>query len=678
MLNTDSNNLSDNKKKIKDIHLEALDRFKQSEDASNDNRNDALEDLKFGRLGKQWPDGIRRERERQGRPCLVINRLPAFIRQVVNDARQNKPQIKVHPVDSQADIETAKIYDGLIRNIEVISRADIAYDTAIDYAVSAGFGYVRVITDYGHDDTFDQDILIERVGDPFCVYEDAFSKSADGSDWNYAFVTEVLTQKEFEAAYPKAEKIDFETDGRDEKTLSWFGEDSVRVAEYWKRDKVKDVIYQLSTGENIRKAQYEENLELFQGAGIEIVDEREIESFKVKCYKMNGKEILNGEGEDWPGIYIPIIPVYGEELNIEGKRIIQSLIRQAKDSQQNFNYWRSAATELVALAPKAPFIGPKGFAKSDANWDTANVENHAYLEYDGNVAPQRQPFAGLPAGALQEALNASDDLKDIMGMHDASLGARSNETSGRAIMARQKEGDVSTFNFIDNLSRAIRQVGAIIIDLIPHIYSEERIIRVLGEDGTPKSVPVNQPIMVDDKGEVVPNGQQSPTAMQRIYDLTTGKYDLTVSSGPSFNTKREEAAFQMTEFVRSFPEAAPIVGDLLAKNLDWPGADEIAERLKSINPVLQKEQQKNQPPQPSPEEMKMQAEIQLKQQELKMRQEEGRLKIAEKQAELQIKQIDLQIKQTELQIQQDRSRSEIIKSHNDKYESNSERASGNG
>jgi hypothetical protein len=257
-----------------------------------------------------------------------------------------------------------------------------------------------------------------------------------------------------------------------------------------------------------------------------------------------------------------------------------------------FNYWRTTSTELVALAPRVPWIGRKGTFVTDADrWATANTTSHSYLEFD-NEAPIRQPLdVGPAAGALQEALNASDDMKAIIGIYDASLGARSNETSGKAIMARQREGDVATFHFIDNLSRAIRHTGRILIDLIPKVYTDERVIRVLGEDGSPKSIKVNsgQPAPVigkDGKPEVDDEGNP----MLALHDLTAGKYDLTVTSGPSFTTRREEAAMQMTEFVRAFPDAAPVIGDILAMNLDWPGADEIAERLKAINPALKQQQ----------------------------------------------------------------------------------------
>jgi hypothetical protein len=288
--------------------------------------------------------------------------------------------------------------------------------------------------------------------------------------------------------------------------------------------------------------------------------------------------------------------VYGDEVDVEGKRQFRSLIREAKDAQRNFNYWRTMATEMIALAPKVPFIGPKGAFKTDVDkWATANTNSHPFIEYDGQVRPERQALASMPAAELQLALSASDDMKAVMGIYDASLGARSNETSGRAIMARQREGDVATFHFQDNMARAIRHAGRILIDLIPHVYDRERIIRTIGEDGTQKAVPLKQETPVlDNNGKPVMGEDGVP--MTRIYDLAAGKYDLTVATGPSFTTRREEAAAQMTEMVRAFPDAAPVIGDLIAKNLDWPGADEIAERLKAINPALQAQGQGGIPP----------------------------------------------------------------------------------
>lgn len=566
----------------KDTITDALEAFKAASESEAKNRQAWVDDMRFARLGEQWPEKAKRQRELEGRPCLTINRLPAFIRQVTNDARQNRPMIRVHPVGDGADQETAEILNGLIRNIEYTSNADVAYDTALDHAVTGGFGYFRICTDYAADDVFEQDICIERVANPLTIYGDPESTGADSSDWNSAFVTETYTEAAFEKKFgKKAPKIDWEGDSNDKNRL-WFGQEGIRVAEWWKRDDVSALLLKLSDGTVIFADKYEELRPILEPLGIVPVQDRQTITKRVTQYILNGAEVL--EKNDWKGRYIPIIPVYGDEVLVEGERTLVSLVRFAKDPAQMYNYWRSASTELVALAPKAPFIGPKGAFKTDAaKWASANTVSHAYIEYDGAMPPQRQGFVGPPAGAIQEALNAADDMKSIMGLYDASLGARSNETSGRAILARQREGDVSTFNYIDNLSRAIRHAGRVIVDLIPHVYNTERIIRTINEDGTNRKVPINQPTQAEQQKAAGDQAQQMQ-GMVRIYDLTTGKYDVTCEAGPSFTTKREEAAAQMVEFIRAYPNAAPLIGDLLAKNLDWPGADDIAERLKAMLP----------------------------------------------------------------------------------------------
>lgn len=616
-----------------DILQDSRESFSRKVDHENENRKTALEDIEFSRKGDQWPADIRKQRDTEGRPCLTINKLPAFIRQVVNDARQNKPAIKVHPVDDNGDTETAGIIDGIIRNIEYTSHADIAYDTAVEQAVGGGFGYIRIGLDYSHDDSFDLDISINRVANQFSVYGDENSTSADSSDWNDAFIIDKMTKDQFTAKYPKAEKVDW--DGADWKQagVEWLQDDIVMVAERWTREEVEHNICMLTDGTTRAEEDLteDEDLAALIEAGVVAVKTdpktnkpmvRKAKTWKVTQRIMSGVEVL--ETRVWPGKYIPIIPVYGDEFFIEGKRYLRSMIHNAIDAQRMFNYWRTTGTELVALSPRVPFIGRKGAFDSDqANWQTANVRSHAYLEYDGAEAPQRQPLdMGVAAGAMQESLNASDDMKSIIGIYDASLGARSNETSGVAIRARQGEGDVSTFHFIDNMARAIRWTGAVIIDLIPHVYDKARVVRVIGEDGTQEAKPINQQYQAKDPKTgapmvrpVGPNGQPDPSAqpmpmppnaqqidtpqgpmimgengqpiavpVMALHDLTVGKYDLTVTSGPSFTTRRAEAAAQMMDLIKSFPEAAPVVGDILVKNLDWQGADEIAERLRAMAP----------------------------------------------------------------------------------------------
>lgn len=568
----------------KKIHEEALERFEQSQEVWEENQRRYERDIRFARMGEQWDDDDAERRRQDGRPMLTVNRMPAFIRQVSNDARQNKPQIKVHPHDDNADPKTAEVINGIIRNIESTSKADLAYDTAVDCAASGGMGYFRVDVDYESEDTFDMEILINRIINPVTVYPDAHSTSADGSDWKYCFVTELMPKEEFEASYPDAEPIDFSAGTMNDTQALWFEDKMVRVAEYWCRKEVEYDIHQLNTGDIVD----DDTLKMMGGKdellalGIEVVNSRKSNRSEVKRYVMNGVEML--EVDDWEGKYIPIIPVYGEEVYHEGERHFYGLIHFAKDAQRMYNYWRTTTTELVALAPKAPWIGPTGAFETDLqNWQVANTETLPFLEYDGDVPPQRQPFAGPPAGALQEALNASDDMKYVMGLHDASMGAQSNEISGVAIGKRVREGDTSTFHFIDNMSRAIRQAGLVILDLIPHVYSQERIVRILGEDEQPQTVRVNgQP---QSPQEMLPDHfQDQMEAINNIYDLKVGKYDITVKAGPSYTTQREEARESMIQLLQAFPQAASVTGDLVVESMDWPNADAFAKRLKSILP----------------------------------------------------------------------------------------------
>ena len=565
-----------------DILQDAREAFDLAREHEAENRREAADDIRFARLGEQWPAQVRRDRELDGRPCLTINRLPAFIRQVVNDARQNKPAIVCHPVDDGADPHTAEIFNGLIRNIEQSSDAEVAYDTALDFAVTGGFGYFRINSRFCSDDSFDQDLVIERVANPFSVYGDPNSQAADSSDWNTAFVVDTLPKAAFAARWKGADAVDWTGDAYLGLADPWMDGERVMVAEYWRREAVRREIVALSDGQVVGLEVYRARKDMFDALGVSVVGRpRTVASHKVTQHILTGAEVL--ETVDWAGKYIPIVPVYGEELQVDGRRRLRSLVRDAKDPQRMFNYWRTTSTELVALAPKSPFIGRKGAFETDAaKWATANVQTHAYMEYDGPEPPQRQSFAGVPAGALQEAMSASDDMKSIIGMFDASLGARSNETSGKAIMARQREGDVATFHYIDNLSRAIRHAGRILIDLIPKVYSAPRVVRILGPGGEASLAPLNQRFTAPGSVPAV-DGQVGE--IEKIYDLAAGKYDVTVKSGPSFTSRREEAATQMIELIRAYPAAAPILGDLLAKNLDWPGADEIAVRLKAMLPA---------------------------------------------------------------------------------------------
>lgn len=585
--------MAEDKTSPDDLLRRAKDDFTRCEDAERENRETFEADVRFGLLDEQWPEKFRALRENAGRPVLTINKMKAYIKQVVNDARQNKPSMQVRAADSKADPETAQVFGGLIRNIEYASRADTAYDTAVENAVAGGWGYLRIVTEAAIDDVEKKDIRIKRVANPLSIYGDPDSLEADSSDWNVAFVTEYISEEQFKRLYGDKAKVDWDA-AWTQCEGAWKSDEDKRIliAEWWTREEYEKPVVLLSDGTVVdadlldaeRKA--DEAGEVSDEATAKILFKLSVGAVTIdresstKCYRvyqrtMTGAEIL--EEVEWPGQYIPIVPVYGDEVNLRGKRYFRSLIHSAKGAQQMFNFARSNAAELSGLEPKVPYIGKKGSFATDAHrWQTANRESHAYLEYDGDTPPQRQPLStGAVTTAMQESLAASDDIKSTLGMFDASLGQRSNETSGRAIMARQREGDVATFHFIDNVARAIRHAGHILIDIIPKVYSGERMVRILGEEEEEGQAQLGP--------QPVPNPNAQPDGPQlAVYSLTAGKYDLTVKSGPSFTTRREEAVAAMTELVRAYPALAPVIGPDIAKQMDWPGADKLAQKLEAM------------------------------------------------------------------------------------------------
>lgn len=558
---------------LEDVHKDALARFSKAEEYEREDRLLQEEDLAF-LAGEQWNETVRNERERTDRPVLTFNRLPQFIEQVVGDARQNKPAIKVHPVDEGSDPDTAEIHEGLIRNIESQSRAPEAYITALTHACGGGRGAWRVVTEYVSDDSFAQDIKIKRILNPFAVYFDPSAREYSCQDANWCFVVEWITREAFEAKWPDKSPKEWEaTYKRIGSIKNWLSDDRVRLAEYWVKEPVTKELYLLSNGTTVEDA----DPEALAFHGLSIVRSRKVKSHKVVRYLLSGHEILEGP-QEFPSRYIPIVPCFGPEEFIGDRVRHRSLIRYAKDPQQMYNFWQTAIAEKIALAPKAPYIGTLAmFEGLEKFWNEANRANRPYLPFNPDpntpgLSPRREQPAAVNTAEIQQAAQAIDDLKATMGMYDASLGAQGNETSGRAILARQREGDAATFAWIDNLARSIEHTGRILVDMIPRVYDTQRIVRVLGEDDAVDLVKVNV-------AEIAPDG-----STQMINDLTTGKYDVAITVGPSYATKRLEAAESMLAFVQALPQAGQVAGDLIAKAMDWPGAEEIGERLKMLLP----------------------------------------------------------------------------------------------
>jgi hypothetical protein len=576
--------------------------------ALSDSREDEIDDLKFYAGSPdnhwQWPSDVLATRGAvQGqtinaRPCLTINKLPQHVRQVTNDQRQNRPGAKVIPVDDNADVEIAEIFNGMIRHIEYRSDADVAYDTACENQVAYGEGYFRLLTEYCNDDTFDQDIKIGRIRNSFSVYMDPMIQDPTGADAKYCFITEDLTKDEYERMYPDASPVStLQSLGVGDQSISnWLNEDTIRIADYYYID------YDPATL-NL----YPGNITAFDGTPqdkqLKAIygkpkKSREADRQKVKYCKINGYEIL--EERDWVGKYIPVIRIVGNEFEVDGRLYVSGLVRNAKDAQRMYNYWVSQEAEMLALAPKAPFIGYGGqFEGYEDKWKTANTNNWPYLEVNPDVTDGQGAVLPLPAraqppmassGLLQAKSGAAEDIKSTTGQYNASLGMGSNERSGKAILARQREGDVGTYHYGDNLARGIRHLARQLVDMIPKIYDTQRIARIIGEDGETKMVKINP----DQMESVNKIQDENGIVIEKIYNPGVGTYDVVATTGPGYATKRQEALEAMAQLLQGNPQLWAVAGDLFVKNMDWPGAQEMAKRFaKTIDPKLMSDGEDN-------------------------------------------------------------------------------------
>ncbi len=550
----------------------------------------AYEDLEFlaGDELSQWPEKQRKERENDGRPTLQINQLPQFVHQITGDIRQMKPAIKVVPVDSEADEKVADLRAGLIRYVENRSDAAAIYFRAADSQVACGIGHWRVATEYADSSTFNQEIRIAPIEDGVAVLWDPDAVLPTREDGRFCFVPVDMSRNAFEAAYPGITPSGFDDENWAHNS-SWVSDDHVRVAEYWVKKPSKKTLALQLDGAIADVTEAEPSVvQMYRSKGARI---EQRDSTQVCRYLITASAVLEGP-EEWPGRFIPIVPVVGEEIRIGRKLVRNGIVRHAKDPQRMSNYFHSAHTETVALQPKAPFVVTEtNVAKYQSIWEQANTKNFPYLPYEpdtknSGAAPQRVQPPVSSQGILDGLTMAKEDLRAVIGIHDAGLGERKNQESGRAIIALQKEGDVGSYLYIDNFARAVRQTGNIINDLIPYVYDTERTIRIMGEDGKIDVLEINKAQGLDPKsGETIFN-----------HDITVGSYDVVAQMGPSYSTKREEAKEGMIAFVQAAPEAGQLILDKIAKAQDWPMSDDIAKRLRAMLPpkILQLEEMEKQ------------------------------------------------------------------------------------
>jgi hypothetical protein len=558
-------------------------------DVDSNNRAEALDDVRFC-AGDQWPVDVQNSRVLESRPCLTINKVDAYVRQICNQIRQQRPRIKVQGMNNEADAKLAEILSGVCRHIEYQSSADVAYDTASEYAVKMGWGYFRVTTDYISDDSFEQEIFIRPIDNPFTVYFDPNSQLPDGSDAERCLITTVVSKKQFRAMYPgKDDGQGFTSRGTGDSDAEWVTKEDVRIAEYFYTVRTPTKLVLLSDGTSV----YEDELpapEVLAEAGITIIERRDTYKKQIKWCKVTAMEVL--EEGDWAGKYIPVIPVYGQTAVIDAKHKKFGLVRMAKDPQRMYNYWTTALTESVALAPKAKWLMAEGQDEGHENeWAMANIKAMPVLRYkqtdtEGRPAqpPTRLQPEPPPAGIVTATQGMSNDLMTVVGIYDPSQLPQGN-ISGKALNGQQQQVDMVNFHYYDNLTRSIAYCGRIILDLIPKIYDTERVMRIIGADEKPEIITLNQRV-TDEEG------------VERILnDVSVGRYDVVMDTGPGFATKRGEAVEAMMTLLAADPNLMATAGDLIFRNMDFPGAEIIADRLAAANPLAQIDEKSDIPPQ---------------------------------------------------------------------------------
>lgn len=565
------------------IWMECAERLRIAEEAESINRLLAIEDLEFAD-GQQWPDDLYNMRKVQRRPALTINHTGTLVRRVVNNMKEQRPRIKVHPVGNGVQIDDARVANGLIRHVEARSTASVAYDTGGESAVRIGWGYARILGEYIDEMSFDQELCIKPVRNTLTGYIDPASQMPDGSDMEWFIFSDKMSRQDFKRRYPNEEMADWKMGAAGDNQKYWLTKTQIRIAEYYRIKKTKDVLLQLTDGRTIMKSDYRKQQQAFELAGLQVVRERPTERRQVQWFRINGVTVI--DKRDLPGKWIPVVRFEGNVLDLNGDVRRKGMIRDLKDPARMFNYWETAKTEKLALSSKAPWVAAEGQLDGHPEWDDANQKPYSVLKYkvvmgnDGITPmplppPQRQPAVEVEAGFAEASQSAGRNLMMVAGMpHEPGQDTPGTVVSGVALRRRQAISDISHMQYYDNQTLAIAQVGRILLDLFPHYYSTERMQRIIGDDGVPEMVKLNQRI------------EPSPGVFEIKNNMGVGRYDVVMDTGPGYETKRLEAAENLIDLMKT-PLGEPTVkvaGDVVMRQFDFPGAQDIADRLMPMTP----------------------------------------------------------------------------------------------
>lgn len=601
--------MADEAKAVSDIVATAKDRFDKAKTAYGPNRALAVADTRFvlgdSDNGWQWPEDIYRQRATiDKKPALTINVTAQHCNQIINAIRQNRPQCRVLPADSKADKKTAEILAGLIRNIQTASQADVAHDTAAEHAIYGGEGFWLILTDYESPTSFDQVINIAPVLNPQLVYIDPFPEGGNKLKAKWGFIFEDIPKEEAKTRYG----VDSSTWGNDT-ARGWVTDQTVRVASYYYCQDVEDTLYMLGDGSVMLESQLEaqggkEAVEAAKAIAKAMEAEgtgkktRKTTRTTWKFCKLVGGHDKPLEEKDWPGSYLPIVQVVGKEVNVNGEIVRKGVVRDLKDPARMVNYSYSGAVETLALQNKIPYIGAAEAVEGheeewrNANSSSATILTYNHLDDEGNIipAPQRQQPAVMPAAQVNMLALSVEQMRAASGQQNANFGIKSEAQSGVGIQRLKVQGETATFHFPDNLARGLHDEAVILIDLIPHVYDTQRVVRILGIDGKDEQAVLN-PELPTAHAEI------EEADVKAIFNPSVGRYDVVIDTGPSYQTQRQEGAAAMTELASKNPLLLQVAGDIVMKAYDFPFSDQLAERLKkTLPPELQEDKKGALPP----------------------------------------------------------------------------------
>lgn len=603
--------------------------------------------IQQGRVDKQflyfdqWTPKERNELRLRHKPVVQFNKLHDHVKKVIGEFRQNTPTATVLPVDPDIPQETMDACSHILNGIFYKSRTNIVDQTACENALSFGYGAMFLTTDYESQNSFNQEIVPIGFQSPEVVFFDPDAKEVDKNDGDFCgwldFMSAEQIEKQWGVGSPRSFSVPFQWNSTYQFYLA--GSRTIAIANYWEKQYYSKKIYLLESGETVDAKEYDalrkkhdalhedDRALLEEDIGErfpEIENERVIDdAYEIKGYKLLGDKVL--EETVWPSRYLPGVFVDGYSYYIDGKQYTQSFIHQAKDAQRFLNYCGVEVLQAIKNTRRETYLTTTEMtAGNEYVWRNPDMQQGA-LHYRPHVLATGQVLTPTPITSppinpafLEQYQRAEHDIGSILGRTESVTGAQGNEKSNLIMAARLTQGNLGSFIWFDNTQRAIESIARNALDLLPAVYDAERTVVAQGPNKEPVVMHLNQQM---------PDGSI-------MNDLTKlrDKAKVQVSLGASFEMQRQQHLNFLIELMSAAPQAAPLLADLVAENIQVENMPQIVKRLKNLVPPQILAEENGEPPPPPPEpplaEKLAQQQLLLNEKELKLKEQSQQLEAA--------------------------------------------------